>query len=191
MSGASFRPETLSGAFVVIERGEKSKRRLPFQYNPARLTHRLRVGADGSRHETIELTLELDACQRLESPDDHPSTVELGLLPELAALRSLLDEGTAQRRSSLWGRLFRSASDARRLLLLEWGEQRSVPVRITSLLIREELFDPKLNPIRARARVKMAVVSGRELPAGDIGRPHVKAHRERLEALANRGFESS
>lgn len=191
MGEASFRPETLSGGFVVIERGGKSKTRLPFQYNPAILTHRLWVGADGSRHETIELTLELDACQRLEFPDDYPSTVELGLLPELAALRSLLDEGTVHQRSSLWGRLFRSGGDARRLLLLEWGEQRSVPVRMTSLTIREELFDPRLNPIRARARVKMAVVSGRELPAGHIGRPHLKAHRERLEALANRGFESS
>jgi hypothetical protein len=174
---------------VVVTGRRAPERRLVFQYNPSRLIHRV-AGAGDDRRETIELTLDLDACDRLEQPEDHPTTVELGLLPELAALRGLVELAPVRRARSLWERLFGGRSDGGSLVLLVWGEQRTVPVKVTSLIVREELFDPELRPIRARARVMMSILSERDLPADHHGRQLVKAHRDRLAVLSDQAFGS-
>ena len=48
-------------------------------------------------------------------------------------------------------------------ILFVWGPQRVLPVRLTSLSITEEAYDPLLNPIRAKAELSLSVLSYHDL----------------------------
>ncbi len=54
------------------------------------------------------------------------------------------------------------------LTLLVWGPRRVLPVRMQSLSIKEEAFDQKLNPIRAKADLSLEALTYRDL---DITNP--------------------
>ena len=74
------------------------------QINPSQLTRTLKVrgaGAEGGDRseamrltgppvETMKVEAELDATDKLESPDENEDAVEFGLRPELAALESMV-----------------------------------------------------------------------------------------------------
>ena len=58
------------------------------------------------------------------------------------------------------------------LALFVWSKHRVVPVRLTSLQITEEFFDPSLNPIRAKVSLSLRVLSVDDLgfsPSLDLG----------------------
>jgi U3 small nucleolar ribonucleoprotein component len=111
--------------------------------------------SEGSPTELIDLTLELDATDQLEEPEKHPEIVRYGLHPSLAMLESMMQS------QSLKGENEKSP-----LVLFIWGPMRIKPVRLTSLRISEETFDPKLNPIRVKVDICMRVVEGSELKKG-------------------------
>jgi hypothetical protein len=70
------------------------------------------------------------------------------------------------------------------LLLFAFGRQRALPVRITELSITEEAFDPRLNPIRAKVRLGLRVLTVNEVgPTSRAGGLAMAAHRQ-LESLA-------
>jgi hypothetical protein len=125
-------------------------------------------GPDGPL-ETIELELELDATDALEAGD---AQAVLGIQPQLAALESVAFPSRALAASPL--------------TVLVWGESRTVPVRVTELLVTEEAFDQVLHPIRATVAATMEVLDApRRTPAS--ADEAVKAEHQLVrKALAER-----
>jgi hypothetical protein len=99
-------PRVLKGGIVLVN--PVSGQVLPngvivLQYNPDMLSRTLRIkrmeeGADrsevlrlkGPPVETIKLDAEIDATDRLGSPDPDPKAVQNGISPQLAALELLV-----------------------------------------------------------------------------------------------------
>jgi hypothetical protein len=138
-----------------------------FPYVPERLDRSLVAGADGQLCETISLAVDLDAADGLERGDR--DAVRSGIEIELAALVSAVREAAAE--------------DA--LALLVWGPQRLLPVRIDELAIGESAFDGRLNAVRARVLLRLAVQPPGRL--GPAARRALRPHLERERRLAARG----
>ena len=73
------------------------------------------------------------------------------------------------------------------LTVLVWGLKRVVPVRLTDLSITEEAFDPKLNPIRARASLGLRVLTYQDLGLLTPGGALFMAHQMAKEVMATIG----
>ncbi len=171
-------PQLLRGGVVLLDPASGAVRRvIAFQYNPDTLTRTLApkgAGGDGGGDrsqalrltgpptETIKLDAELDATDALERPDENAATVESGLQPQIAALEMLLYPGSAKLQENhtlaSFGTLEITPVEAP-LVLLVWGRNRVVPVRLTEFSVTEEAFDPNLTPIRAKVSLGFRVLS--------------------------------
>jgi hypothetical protein len=180
-------PKVVRGGLVLLDPDGKAVQRvIALQYNPDALTRSVQVRntatdagdrleptrLKGPPTETIKLDAEIDATDQLERPTANPDAVKLGILPELAALETVVSPAGADLQAAQ--RLARTGTleilpIAAPLVLFVWGVQRVLPVRITDLGILEEAFDPNLNPIRARVSLSMRVLSSDDLPAGSRG----------------------
>src|SRR6201999_2199755 len=133
---------------------------ITFQYNTYELTRSLKpqsVGDEPDRTEiirlkgppieTIRCTVEIDATDKLAAGD--PVTLEFGIQPQLAALELLVYPSSAvliaNEVLSYLGTVEILPMESA-LTLFVWSKTRVTPVRITSLEITEEAFDPQLNP---------------------------------------------
>jgi Contractile injection system tube protein len=179
MSGFAGSPHLFKGALVVFEssRGWVPTNIIEFQYNPDSVSRSLaaetaddssvawaRSGA--SRNvlpptERLTMTVELDATDDLER-----GAAVTGLHPDLAALELLLHPGSREviqsKALALFGSAYIRPAQAP-LVLLEWGALRVVPVRVESMSITEQAFDPLLNPIRASVELGLRTLSEAEL----------------------------
>ncbi|MEZ5863390.1 MAG: hypothetical protein R3D25_04700 [Geminicoccaceae bacterium] len=172
-------PRILKGAIVAYTLPALVPRVVVFQYNPEQVTRSLsprtaEAGAGGGRgeanrtdgppDETITLAVEIDAADQLERPDEHGTTVEVGLHPVLAALEGLMYPPfpvvVANQVLSAFGGAF-ILGEPVPLALLVWGAARVLPVRVQSLSITEQAFDTRLNPINAKADLGL---TGAHLP---------------------------
>jgi hypothetical protein len=156
------------------------------QYNPESLTRSLKpqsVGDEPDRTEilrlkgppieTIRCSVEIDATDQLASSD--PTTIALGIQPQLSALELLVYPSSAtlilNEVLSLVGTIEILPMESA-LTVFAWSNQRITPVRITSLEITEEAFDPQLNPIRAKVALDMRVLNVNDVgfltPAGAL-----------------------
>ncbi|MCP3899469.1 MAG: hypothetical protein GY707_07140, partial [Desulfobacteraceae bacterium] len=119
--------------------------------------------------EKINLTLRLDASEKsLRAPNSDEVDITQGILPELAALESLMKK--ARTEVSVEGS--RSAPTLARtqeipLVLFIWGEYRVMPITILSLNITEQKFDHILNPVRAEIQVSMQVLEEEDAKLND------------------------
>ncbi|MFN9644022.1 MAG: hypothetical protein ACK6BG_02605 [Cyanobacteriota bacterium] len=170
-------PQVLKGGFVVMNAdGTKVERVVPFQYNPDGMTRALAPrGAStelgdrleglrlvGMPVETLKLDAELDATDRLEKPLAHRDAVENGLAGDLAALETLVAprlEQVARAQLLAAAGTLEILPLPSPLVLLVFGRNRLLPVRITEFSVIEEAFDQRLNPIRARISLGMRVLS--------------------------------
>jgi hypothetical protein len=172
------------------------------QYNPDTLTRTLQVqgvGAQGDRSEalrlkgpaveTIKVDAEIDATDQLEQPDQNPNTLQFGILPQLAALETILYPSVAQLQSN------QSLAQAGTLeiipmetplVLFVWTQNRVLPVRITDFRITEEAFDPALNPIRAKVSLGLRVLSVDDLPSDHKGTGLFMAYLQQKENLRSK-----
>jgi hypothetical protein len=171
----------------IIELDPKSAqviRIITLQYNPIKLTRSLQVqsieGESGDRSqalrlkgppvETIQVEAEIDATDQLEFPDKNTDAVEMGILPHLAALETLVYPESAKLISNnalaSSGKLEIIPMEAP-LTLFVWGKQRVLPVRLTEFSVTEDAFDPALNPLRATVSLGMRV-----LTVDDLGFSH-------------------
>jgi hypothetical protein len=119
--------------------------------------------------EKINLTLRLDAVEKvLRAPDGGDTEIAEGILPELAALESLMKK--ARTEVSVGGSR-NSPTLARTreipLVLFIWGDYRVIPVTILSMTITEQKFDYLLNPIRAEIRVSLQVLEEEDAKLND------------------------
>ncbi|AKJ15755.1 hypothetical protein ABB07_38670 [Streptomyces incarnatus] len=204
-------PRTVRGGFVVMDGdGRAVVRTIPFQYNPETLTRTLTprgAATDtgdrlealrlvGPPVETMKLEIVLDATDRLEKPDQNPTTVAEGLAADLAELETMISPATDDlvAAEALAGRgTLEILPLPSPLLLLVLGVNRTLPVRITEFTVTEEAFDTRLNPILARLGLGVRVLSFDDLPPGSKGAElflTAARRRERLAARRGAGLQS-
>lgn len=172
-------PRVLKGALVVFETPAPVPTNIiAFQFNPDQVsrTFQQQLGDEDPYRsagdtmfvlpptETLSMSVELDAADHLESGD--AVTIAMGLHPTLAALELLLYPSSID---LILDKALALAGTARvkparvPIVLLVWGPMRVLPVRIESVSITEEAFDPRLNPIRAKADLTLRTLTEKEL----------------------------
>lgn len=204
------RPKILKGALAVYPTqtpGSQPSKIIIFQFNPDQmrrsLAHRAPPAAAGKANtgtakedvlrvagppvETITLTVDLNAADQLEFPDDNPTVAEYGLNPALATLEMLMYPPTLtaqkiQEQASL-GQVQVQPADLP-LVLLVWNKSRVVPVKLTSFSITEDAFDTRLNPISAKVELAMQVLTYMEFPDSSVGLDAFMSYQQQKENLA-------
>jgi hypothetical protein len=162
---------------------------LIFQFNPAKLTRRVDRESRRPPRESISFTVEFDATDGMEMPDDNPTIAAHGIYPMLAALQTLMHPSVSYVPSWLESLLgIGAAADKSPLALFIWGDQRAVPVRITRLGIFEHQHDPALHPLRATVDVELEVVSDKDFPKNDNVVQIWRRHLGNLRDMAKLGF---
>jgi hypothetical protein len=203
MSSFPGSPRLVKGGLVLMDPDTSAVIRvIVLQYNPDTLTRTLQVqgvGAQGDRSEalrlkgpaveTIKVDAEIDATDQLEQSDQNPNTVQFGILPQLAALETIVYPSVAQIQSN------QSLAQAGTLeiipmetplILFVWTRNRVLPVRITDFSITEEAFDPALNPIRAKVSLGLRVLSIDDLPSDHKGTGLFMAYLQQKESLRSK-----
>jgi len=190
----------LKGGLVLVDFETAAVLRvIPLQYNPETLTRSLQVkgvGTESGPHvdqmrlkgppvETIKLDAELDAADQLAGGD--PGATAVGIQPQLAALETIIYPTSTQLQqadsSSRRGTLEIAPMDSP-LTLFVWSKVRIVPVRITEFSITEEMFDSRLNPIRAKVSLGMRVLSIDDIGFSSVGGSIFLTYQQRKERLA-------
>jgi hypothetical protein len=157
---------------------------IAFQYNPETLKRSLQpqgVGDQPDRTEvlrlkgpaveTIHCDIEIDATDLLEQQDQ--TTLQYGIAPQLSTLELLVYPSSsvliANEVLSLFGTI-EILPMSSNLTVLALGPNRVAPVRLNSIEITEEQFDPHMNPIRAKVSMAMRVLNVNDVgfltPAG-------------------------
>jgi hypothetical protein len=179
-------PRLIKGGIVLVDAASGAVQRIiVLQYNSDSISRTLQVkamgeGGDlsqamritGPPAETIKLDAEIDATDQLELPDQNPNAVEFGVLPQLAALETIVypASATLQSNNALAGAgTLEIVPMEAPLALFIWSKNRVLPVRITDLSVTEEAFDPALNPIRAKVSLGLRVLSVDDLGFANKG----------------------
>jgi hypothetical protein len=206
MTASPIAPRLLKGAIVGMDPFNPFASVVVFQYNPDTMTRRLEAraagGEDGDRSEalrlvgppkeTITLKIEVDATDQLEQAN--PLAVAAGIAPTLAALEMLLYPKSAK---VIADAVLAQAGNIEiippeaPLTLFIWGPQRVVPVRLTSLNITEDAYDPLLNPIRASVDLTLTVLSYHDLKVTNPGHTLFMAYQIAKEVSATTNVANS
>lgn len=199
-------PRLLKGAIIGIDKFNPLASIVAFQYNPDTLTRRLearatgREGGDqdealrltGPPKETISLTIEVDAADQLE--EGNPLALASGIYPTLSALEMLLYPKSAlviaNTALAAVGNIEILPPEAP-LTFFVWGPQRVLPVRLTSLSITEEAYDPLLNPLRAKVELSLQVLSYTDLKISTVGGGVFLVHQVAKEVMATLNVANS
>jgi hypothetical protein len=194
-------PRLLKAGLVLLDPNSGVPRgAIILQYNPESLTRRLQpqsVGEPADRSEifrlkgppieTITMAAEIDATDQLEFPANNPLTVAKGIQPALAALEMLVYPSSADliaNEALTYVGTIEILPMESALAVLVWGTSRVTPVRVTSIDITEDMFDPQLNPIHAKVTLALRVLNVNDTgflnPAGAL----YMAYQIGKEALA-------
>jgi hypothetical protein len=175
-------PKILKGALVAYQLPDLQPNVIIFQYNPEHLTRSLQARTatgggrgdsqrtDGPPDETITLSVEIDAADQLERQDAVATSV--GLHPVIAALELLMYPSFPM---VVFNQVLANAgsvvilSEPAPMALFIWGPARVLPVRVASVSITEQAFDPLLNPILAKADLSLKVLTYRDLDLTNPG----------------------
>jgi hypothetical protein len=160
-------PTVLKGAIISVGLTNPVPTVIAFQYNPDTLTRTLEPrtvkGQDGDgRAEAMRLAgppkESLSCSIELDGTENAP----LGVAPALSTLELLLyppsAETIAKAVMALTG-VITVIDPPAPLTLFAFGPYRVVPVRLASMTVTEEAFNPQLTPIRAKVDLKMDVLS--------------------------------
>ncbi|MGA7314740.1 MAG: hypothetical protein WBX22_12295 [Silvibacterium sp.] len=199
---ANVSPLLQKGAILVLEPTTGIPlNTIHLQYNPESIKRTLQPQSVGDQPdrtevlrlkgppiETISCEVEIDATDQLAASD--PTTVSLGIQPQLATLELLVYPSSgiliANEVLSLVGTI-EILPMSSNLTIFVWGSNRVTPVRLTSIEITEDAFDPKLNPIRAKVSLSMRVLNVNDVgfltPAGAF----YMAYQMNKEALSQQG----
>ena len=172
-----------------------------FQYNPDKVTRTIKPqgpGEGGSKAEamrlkgapieTIAMDLEIDATDQLAAGDG--ITQAVGIYPQLSSLEMLVYPKSALviTNTVLMGLgTLEVLPPIGPYTLLVWNYQRVVPVRLKEFTITEELHDSKLNPIQAKVKVSLQVLSYNDLSLRDPGYYVFLTHQLLKETMASIG----
>ena len=198
-------PRLVRGGIVLIDVDSGAvKRVIALQYNPDTLTRTLQVQAfsgdssdrseamriKGPPVETLKLDAEIDATDQLEFPDKNPEATKTGILPQLAALETIVYPTSSQLLSN--NALAKSGTleivpMQSPLSLFVWSSNRILPVRLTDFSVTEEAFDPNLNPIRAKVSLGMRVLNVNDLGFDHKGGNLFMTYLQKKEQFAAKG----
>jgi hypothetical protein len=174
---------------------------IALQYNPETLTRSLKaqIASTGSEHqviatrftgaavETIKVDAEIDATDQLAASD--PTAISLGVHPQLALLETLIYPASstliANNAMASSGQLEVLPVEAP-LALFVWSKQRITPVQISDISVTEEMFDPTLNPIRAKVSLSLRVLTIDDLGFATPGGTFFMSYLQNKEQLAAR-----
>lgn len=194
-----------AGLVICSPDGERVLKVITLQYNPDSVTRSLTArsaggeGGEGQRvsgaaKQTISFEAELDAADQLADPESHKVELAYGLHPYLAALEGLLNppiQTMLDNDRAAGQGLLEIVPVSSPALILVWGAQRIVPVRLTELSVTEEAFDTKLNPIRAKVSFNFTVLGVNELGTTSRLGALAVGYQRTLERLSGvRGFGS-
>ncbi len=202
----SHAPRLLKGAIVAIDQATKQATSVVLQYNPEAVRRSLQpqvAGGDqgqrslavrytGAPVETIDLEVYVDAADQLERADSN--TVARGIYPQLALLELLAypsSQQVIQNDALLATGTLEIAPLAAPLALFIWGPNRVLPVRVNSLSVSEELFDPQLNPLRATITLNLRSLSYSDLDPGTQGYNLFLAYQQTKEALSRQAVATN
>ena len=190
----------LKAGIVLVDYNTGAVQRLiALQYNPETLTRTLQaqgVGPDSGLHvdqmrlkgpaiETFKLEANLDAADQLDAGD--PLATASGIQPQLAALETVIYPTSAQLQQAnamaRAGTLEIVPMDAP-LALFVWSKERVVPVKITEFSITEEMFDSRLNPIRAKVSLGLRVLTIDDVDFSSVAGSIYLTYQQRKERLA-------
>ncbi len=201
MASSPLTPRLLKAGLVRVDGGTGAMIEVvPLQYNPDTLSRTLTprgAGADGPPEEatrltgppgeTLSLEAELDATDALETAGPTDDVATLGLWPQLAILERMLYPSVASMRAA-------NALAARGSIevlpapepvtVFVWGRSRVMPVRLSDMTVTEEAFDTALNPIRAKVKLSMKVLSANDLGFSSWAASLYLAYQSRKEGLA-------
>jgi hypothetical protein len=198
-------PRLQKGAIITItDTGLQST--ISFQYNPENVKRSLQPqmagGDEGQRSqlvrftdapvETIDVEIIIDAADQLEQ--GNVSTINAGIYPQLARLELLTYPASQQIiQNTLLLELgtLEVAPLAAPLALFMWGPNRVLPIRLNSLSINEELFDPNLNPLRAQVSLSMRALSYTDLAPATQGYNLFLAYQQAKESMALQAASNS
>src|SRR6266853_2489954 len=203
MSSFPNSPRLVKGGLVLIDPTTSAVLRvIVLQYNPDTVTRTLQaqgMGATADRSEalrlkgpaveTIKLDAEIDATDQLEFPDQNQNTVQFGILPQLAALETIIYPTSRQLQSNntlAQAGTLEIVPMETPLLLFVWTRNRVLPVRLTDFSVTEEAFDPALNPIRAKVGLGLRVLSVDDLGFDHKGGSLFMAYLQQKENLATK-----
>lgn len=194
-------PRLVKGAIVGIDPFNPLASVVVFQYNPKTMTRRLEAttpqgsGArsevlrlSGAPAETIDLSVEIDATDQLETGDGQAES--MGIHPQLSALEMLLYPKSAQvilNTALLAAGTIEVVPPAAPFTLFIWGLKRVVPVRLDRFSIEEQEYDPNLNPIRAEVSMGLRVLSYNDFSVTHPGFAVFMAHQVVKEVMATMG----
>lgn len=202
MTGYSRSPRLLKGAIVAFRPPVPIPEVIAFQINPESLQRTIEAnaaegegGADGFRlagapKEVIKLEATFDAADDLEQG----RAEDLGLHPRLAQLETLLYPAAA---TVIANAVLLRLGTVEILpatgpfTIFIWGKTRILPVRLKSLSITEEAYDPKLNPIRAKVSMDLTVLSYSDLESSHPGYAMFLSHQLVKETMAMVGRVNS
>jgi hypothetical protein len=171
-----------------------------FQYNPEEMTRTLKAQRSqkqgdpaevqrltGPPVEEIQLKVELDAADQLEKPQQNPTTVAMGIYPQLSALEMML----YPKSSWVIAKTILANAGAIEIVppeepftLFVWGIKRVVPVRINNFSIAEKYYDPTLNPIAAEVSLTLEVLTYEDFNLSHPGYSVFLAHQIVKETMA-------
>jgi len=195
-------PRILKGGLVLLDPDTSAVRRIiVLQYNPDTLTRTLQVqgvsAQEGDRSEalrlkgppieTIKLDAEIDATDQLEFPAQNQAATQVGLLPQLAALETIIYPASRQLQANndlAQAGTLEIIPMETPLTLFVWSKSRILPVRLTDFSITEEAFDVALNPIRAKVSLGMRVLSVNDLGFSHKGGSLFMGYLRQKEQLA-------
>jgi hypothetical protein len=194
-------PLLIKGAILVLEPNTGIPlSTIHLQYNPENIRRSLQPQSVGDQPdrtevlrlkgppiETIHCDVEIDATDQLAAQD--PTTINFGIAPQLSTLELLVYPSSsvliANEVLSLIGTI-EILPMSSNLTVFAWGSHRVSPVRLTSIEITEDAFDPQLNPIRAKVSLSMRVLNVNDVgfltPAGAL----YMAYQISKEAMAQR-----
>ena len=178
-------PLVLKGGLVAYRLPDLFPTVIVFQYNPDEVSRSLQMQStsgsagrgeanrlNGPPQETLTFSVEIDAADQLEKPGENATTVENGLHPIIASIERLVYPSyplvIANEALAIAGSAF-ILNETAPLTLLVWGPRRVLPVQVQSLSIKEEAFDQKLNPIRAKVDLSLRVLTYRDLDVTNPG----------------------
>lgn len=191
-------PRLVKGAIIGLDPLNPVASLVAFQINPETLTRTIKpntTSAQGDRadalrlkgppEETMSVEVWFDATDGLETGS--PTAASVGVYPQIAALEMLIYPKSAlviaNEVLSALGVIEVIPPEAP-LTVFVWGAKRALPVRVTSITVSEEAFDPNLNPILAKATIQLTVLTYRDLGLPSVGGAMYMANQLIKEALA-------
>lgn len=195
-------PRVQKGALIGMDPFNPVASIIVFQYNPETLSRTLRARTTppggggqtapgeamrlaGPPEESFKLDVVLDAIDQMEKAD--PITAALGVHPQLASLEMLLYPKSVvviANEVLMRAGVIEAIQPEAPLAILVWGLKRVLPVRLTGFSVTEEMFDPNLNPIRAKVSLDLNVLSYFDLGLVSPGGALFMAHQLVKEGLA-------